>query len=343
MPLVRNSVRAFIAVVIVVIAYHGLMAALGIAQVLAEKAVPPTPDRALQYVVLRSVIDAVLLCAGQYLLRTQGVASRMGYGLMGGVALAIGYAFAVSNDMLLLRPPAGSYFTAAIIPFAVGVIAASMYAQFAGRDFSENDREVEPEPAQGTIPKDSIDVTLKPPLQEPPRTFEGPVRVRTSMSAIPIVSVIPACIYMLVLVPLFAMLARSMTQGGANWPQFATGLVLPVFFFVMVVISTAIPTAIGALVTHTIARSLNRDTGKDYAIIGAIVGCAVAILFISYVAPTILFPSALMSGALVGAVYRRFAGIEPLPLPEEVLATNPAHLVNADHPARRRRSVIMNG
>jgi hypothetical protein len=56
-----------------------------------------------------------------------------------------------------------------------------------------------------------------------------------------------------------------------------------------------------------------------------------------------LFPVAAIVGALMGAVYRRFAGIEPLPLPEAVLAEDPRTLVPADHPSRRTHTVIMNG
>jgi hypothetical protein len=56
-----------------------------------------------------------------------------------------------------------------------------------------------------------------------------------------------------------------------------------------------------------------------------------------------LFPLAAIIGAIMGATYRRFAGIEPLPLPEDVLATDPRALVPEDHPARRTHAVVMNG
>jgi len=49
------------------------------------------------------------------------------------------------------------------------------------------------------------------------------------------------------------------------------------------------------------------------------------------------------TGALMGAVYRRFAGIEPLALPEDVLSADPNALVAEDHPSRRRHAVILNG
>jgi hypothetical protein len=43
-------------------------------------------------------------------------------------------------------------------------------------------------------------------------------------------------------------------------------------------------------------------------------------------------------GALL---YRRFAGLEPVPLPEAVIATDPNALVGADDPARHQHRVIL--
>uniref|UniRef100_UPI001954EEF6 hypothetical protein n=1 Tax=Klebsiella aerogenes TaxID=548 RepID=UPI001954EEF6 len=56
-----------------------------------------------------------------------------------------------------------------------------------------------------------------------------------------------------------------------------------------------------------------------------------------------LLVAAPIAGALMGATYRKFAGIEPLPLPEAVLATDENTLVGADHPSRKGHAVIMNG
>ena len=43
----------------------------------------------------------------------------------------------------------------------------------------------------------------------------------------------------------------------------------------------------------------------------------------------------------MGVLYRRFAGIEPVPLPEAVIAADPNALVGADHPSRRQHGVIL--
>ena len=48
-------------------------------------------------------VDAALLFAGHWLLRSFGLASRLAYGLMGGAAAAVGYAFALSQNLNFFR------------------------------------------------------------------------------------------------------------------------------------------------------------------------------------------------------------------------------------------------
>ena len=46
-------------------------------------------------------------------------------------------------------------------------------------------------------------------------------------------------------------------------------------------------------------------------------------------------------GAIMGALYRRFSGLEPVPLPEAVIASDANALVDADHPSRHQHRVIL--
>src|SRR5207244_249249 len=134
MPVVRNSFRAFIGALLVLVAFHGVMSALGLGVFLADKIEPPSPDRALQMFVTRVGLDAALLAGGHYALRAYWLATRTAYALMGGAAAAIGYSIALSCGLDMVPPLAGTHLTAAVLPIMVGVIAASLYAQFAGRE-----------------------------------------------------------------------------------------------------------------------------------------------------------------------------------------------------------------
>jgi len=97
------------------------------------------------------------------------------------------------------------------------------------------------------------------------------------------------------------------------------------------------------MATHALARSFGRTAGRDYALAGALTASAAALTLIALLHPAFLFPSADVVGGLMGAVYRPFAGLEPLALPEAVLASQPDQLIGEDHPARRMHTVIMNG
>src|ERR1700752_3519733 len=132
MPVIRNSFRAFIGVLLVLVAFHGVMSALGLGVFIADRIEPPSPDRALQMFATRVGLDAALLAAGHYLLRSYGLATRTAYGLMGAAATAIGYAIALSRDPDMVPPLAGTHLTASVLPILVGIIAATLYAHFAG-------------------------------------------------------------------------------------------------------------------------------------------------------------------------------------------------------------------
>lgn len=332
MPVIRNSTRAFIAAVVLLVGFHGVMSVLGLGTFLARNIEPPSPDRAFQIFALRVGIDAALLFAGHWLLRSFGLATRLAYGLMGGAAAAVGYAFALSQNLNLLPPLDGTRLTAAVLPVLVGMIAATMYAQFAGREMvrAGNGSASNPDPG---------------PAPAAPAHFDGPVQVRTSIAATAIASVVPAAIVALVTIPFVTFFLTKWDTGGSQNPAWAnqiSQMAMPAYFFIATLFATAIPAAIVVGITHAAARVIRRTGGLDYAVVGAVVGALGAATLLMFY-PPILFPVAIIAGALMGAIYRRFAGLEPLALPEAVLATDRATLVGEHDPARRTRAVIMNG
>jgi hypothetical protein len=332
MPVIRNSARAFIAALVLLVGFHGVMSVLGLGTFLARNIEPPSPDRAFQIFALRVGIDAALLFAGHWLLRSFGLATRLAYGLMGGAAAAVGYAFALSQDLNLLPPLDGTHLTAAILPVLVGMIAATMYAQFAGREMvrAGNGSANNPDPAPATAG---------------PAHFDGPVQVRTSMVATVMASMVPAAMVALIMIPFVTFFLTKWDAGASQnpaWTNQISQMAMPAYFFMLTLFATAIPAAIVVGITHAAARVVRRTGGLDYAVIGAAVGALGAAALLMFF-PPILIPVAFIVGALMGAIYRRFAGLEPLALPEAVLATDRATLVGEHDPARRTRAVIMNG
>jgi hypothetical protein len=330
MPVIRNSARAFIAVLIVLACFHGVMSVLGLGVFIANKMEPPSPDRAFQIFFLRVALDAALLAGGHWLMRSNGLGARMMYGAMGGVAAAFGYIFALSLGLNIMPTLEGTQLTASVLPILVGMISATLYAQFAGREMI-----AAPNGSTGTP---AIAAAA-------PATFDGPVQVRTSMAATAIASVVPAAMVALVTIPFVTFFLTQWDTGGSHNPVWAnqiSRMTLPAYFFMLTLFATAIPAAIIVGVTHALARAVRRTGGVDYTVIGAVVGATAAALSLMYL-PAIFFPAGIVLGAMMGAIYRRFAGLEPLALPEAVMATDPATLVGEHDPARRTRAVVMNG
>ena len=331
MPVIKNSPRAFIVAFAVFAVFHGIASLLQLAVVELQTGSLPTPDQALMMFGRRFLVDCVMLFAGHWGLRHFRIATRVAYGTMGGAAAGLGYAVALSQNLMIIPPLDGTQLTGAILPILIGVIAGTLYLQVAGR-------EMLPLPAGQTPP--AADAPEHAPAAPTLPLFDGPVQVRTSAVAVLIACVLPACI-------LFIFSTLFMINVGGTNPNWILRLAstsgTPSYVPVVALITTLLPSAIVVVATHAIVRAMGSARTLDYVLVGAGAGFVVGCMLIGFVKPLLLLPYALVSGGLMGAAYRRFAGLEPLPLPEAVLANDVNALVPADHPSRRGHTVITNG
>jgi hypothetical protein len=333
MAVIRSSTRAFMAVVVFLALFHGVILVLGLATFLADQMEPPSPDRAFQIFTLRVGTDAALMVAGHWLMRSLRYSTRAAYGLMGGAAAALGYGIALSNNLLIMPPLDGTRLTASVLPILVGMVAGVMYVKLAGR-------EMRAVPA-GETPDAATEAPATPAV-----TFDGPVQVRTSLTAVAIAAAVPAAIVAVVTIPFVTSIFGHFSADGShsfNWSKQVNEMAFPAYFFMLTLMTTSFPSAIVIAITHAIARSTRRTRGIDYSGIGAAVAGAGAVLASPFISLWLTIPITAVAGVMMGLVYRWFAGIEPLSLPEVVLATDRATLVGADDPSRRTRTVIMNG
>jgi hypothetical protein len=337
---IRNSFRAFFIAILPLGILQAALFANGIAGALGAV---PMPDNAFGIFATRFGLDVALLIGGHLALRNQRIATRAAYGLMGGAAVALAYTIAQLHGVQLVQPAPGTLVTSAVVPVLVGMISGFLYAQFAGHDFVHEAALAMPAAPQVTpelaAPIPAIAPARRPSL--PPASYDGPVLVRTSIAATAIAAALPAIIVtvltLMVLLPGFASIA------GFNKSMIAAELALPAQIFFVTLFVMFVPAAIVVAATHALARSFGLTQGRHYALLGAATNCVAALLLIAMVHAAFLFPVAAIIGALMGAVYRRFAGLEPSPLPESVLVEDPRTLVPADHPARHTHAVIMNG
>jgi hypothetical protein len=94
------------------------------------------------------------------------------------------------------------------------------------------------------------------PATDAPATFNCPVRVRTSKLAILTASLVPAAVFTLVEIPLFATLFS--TWQTADWSTQILKMAISSYLSMVIVLITLLPAAIVAGITHALARSLQR-------------------------------------------------------------------------------------
>jgi len=119
---------------------------------------------------------------------------------------------------------------------------------------------------------------------------------------------------------------------------------MPAQLFLTLLVVTIVPSAIFILCLHHLARALRRHLAWEYAVIGGLMATAFTYLvspMVPLVSGSPLMVAAVCYGAIMGALYRRFSGLEPVPLPEAVIATDMNALVGADDSARHQHKVIL--
>jgi len=326
MYVVNNSSRALLVALIPLAAVHAVLTAMALLGTqAAQPADVPSPDQVFVLYVARLATDGALLFAGHWMLRQRAISSRFAYGLMGGAMAAAGYAIAIRNSIQLVSPAGGTLLTMGLLPTIAGMIAGFLYGQFAGLAPAAN------------FPKLSYEGLVTS------LAFDGPTRVRTSVAGIAIAAMMPA-----VLTTILSITLASLLPGFANYmgsganPVIAAAL--PAQLFLTFLVVTIVPSAILVLCLHHIARALRRHRAWEYAAMGGLMAATCAYL-LSPMVPLLsgspLITAAVAYGAIMGALYRSFAGLEPVPLPEAVIATDPNALVGADDPARRQHRVIL--
>jgi hypothetical protein len=326
MYLVKNSPRALFAALVPLAIVEAVLMVFAIAggQVTDPDGVP-APDQILMFYAGRMAINAAFLFAGHIVLRQWTISSRLAYGLMGGIMAAASYAIAIRNHIQLAAPGDGTVVTMGLLPTIAGMIGGFLYGQFAG--------------LSPVVRAAGAPVAANAPATPPPMVFDGPVRVRTSVAGIAIAALMPSVLATLLPYTLLPLLMNGFADKST---AHIFAAVIPAQTFLVMLVISVIPATIFMICVHHVARAMDRRRAWEYAAIGGVAAFGFALL-LAFVAPllAVLTMPAAFCGAVMGALYRRFAGLEPLPLPEAVIATDPNALVGTDHPSRHQHSVIL--
>lgn len=329
MYIVNNSLRALLIALIPLGMVHAVLAVMALLGAKAIDAELPLPDQVLTFYLTRLVIDGSLLFAGHSILRQRAISSRLAYALMGGAMAAAGYAIAMRNSSGLFPPGGGAVLTVGMLPVIAGMLSGFLYGQFAGLS------------AAARFPAHSYEGLVTS------LAFDGPTRVRTSVAGIAIAAMMPAVLTTILSVTAVSLLPtyfHYLTSGPGPVLGPVIAAAIPAQLFLTILVATLVPSAIFVLCLHHVARALRRHRAFEYAVLGGAMALICGYLLVPLTPFTsvshLLVPAA-GYGAIMGALYRRFAGLEPLPLPEAVIANDPDALVGADHPARRQHGVIL--
>jgi hypothetical protein len=326
MYVVKNSSRALSIALIPLAAIYAVLTAMALLGAkAAEPADLPSPDMVLVLYATQLAIATVLLYAGHRMLRQMCVFSRFAYSAMGGVMAAAGYAIAIRNGFQLASPGDGTLLTVGLLPTIAGTISGFLYGQFAGLEPAAN------------FPKHSYEGLVTS------LAFDGPTQVRTSVAAVVIAATMPAVVATLVSIS-FASLMPGFARFMSTGTNPVIAVALPAQLFLTFLVVTIVPSVILVLCAHYVVRAMNRSRTRDYVVACTIVALACAYL-VSPMIPLMsglpLMVFAISCGAAMGAIYRSLAGLEPVPLPESVIVTDPDALVSADDPARRQHKVVL--
>jgi hypothetical protein len=329
MYVINNSPRALLAALIPLGIAHAVMLAMALLGAKAIEAELPAPDQILIFYLTRLAIDGGLLFAGHLVLRHRAISGRMAYALMGGAMAAIGYAIAIRNNLELFPHASGTLLTIGALPVVAGMLSGFLYGQFAG---------ISPAARFPAHSYEGLVTSL---------AFDGPTRVRTSVAGILIAATMPAVLTTVFSVTVVALLPtyfNYLTGGPGPLLGPVIAAAIPAQLFLTILVATIVPSAILVLCSHHIARALGRHRAFEYAALAGVMALICGYLLVPFTpfrSISYLFILAAAYGAIMGALYRRFAGLEPIPLPEAVIASDPHALVDADHPARRQHGVIL--
>jgi hypothetical protein len=326
MPVVRTSARAFFLAMLPVAIVQAVLLVLSTRFWFeATNLGLAGPDGVITLFAVQIALFGGLMFAGHVSLKHVAVYSRTAYACIGAAAALIAYITAARYGILSSRPMPGTWISSAILPTLAGALSGFLYSQYAGIETL-------------AAAFDHSDPEFTPPGDAMRGRFEGPVRVRSSLGAMALVTFLPAL--------LVGIMAFSLLQFGLTDTPRPLLFALAAQTFLTSMFVTALPALLLILVTHHTARSLGYMRGAQYGGLGAGYAALAALFagpFTAFTSVTFLIIPAVVSGALMGALYRRFAGLEPVPLPEPVIVTDVESLVPADDPARRGHSILLNG
>lgn len=287
-----------------------------------------TYDRLAIWLALGATAYSGLFFVGHRLLRRAGTGARAAYAALGAGTLA-GIHTSLNPGATASALQSGTWLINLALPIAFGAVFGFLYAFRAGWDA---------EPASVDLPTENAGALIE---ADGETYFDGPVRVRT---------VVPLMLLSAVFAAMLAGLTRGVMLVGwevsnlsvpgwraaLNHAGGASGYAWVELAALIIIGAPAMTVMI--LAGHYVARGLKRTGGWAYFTIGLVMPTVLSLATMFLFLPIALIIT--VPTALGMTIYRRLAGLEPLPVREDILSGDPRHLVGVDHARRRYGRVI---
>jgi hypothetical protein len=328
------------AAILAVIAGFGLLAARW-AQTAPKEAAGWTVDTLLLTLAGGGALFAALFLAGHFGLRRFGRASYWEYGAAGAAAAMAAYLALGGLRSIDLAAEQGLVTVAVGVPILAGWCLGAVYRRMAGLEDAAPRAEpdaIAAAAAAATSPTVASNAPDAPaPSPGTPALIEaggalyyaGPLQVRSS---VPLLAASGAAVGGILgaLVLLGTVIGAV---GARDAEALGLGLGAGIGVSILLVLLFALFLFLPVWLSHKVAQRFRVVTSGGYAGVGFATCIAVGILL-----PPFLVAAPFTAGAM--ALYRRWAGVEPVPLPGDVVVRDEHALVREDHAARRYRRVV---
>lgn len=278
---------------------------------------------------------AIQFAIGHGQLRKRAIGSRKAYAVLGALAALAPFLIAMGHGPLTLAVQKGSLSALLLCPLAAGALVGFLYHRRAGYEIEGDDpaalaaavgvNDSDNPHASGTVRTDQAEY------------FDGPLVVRSSLGANAIAALLAGGAFVLATTlsawtdPYQSPLSEFMARNG------------PGRTILQGVLGTAIPIMILLGLTHGFLRARGKHSYRDYALAGlvgpVVFSVLIAMTGVSWLA--FLYLLQFLAPSLIAMLaYRRLAGLEPAPLPDDIEVSDRRTLVGADHVRRRMVRVI---
>ncbi|GAA0644125.1 hypothetical protein [Brevundimonas lenta] len=278
---------------------------------------------------------------GHLFLRRAKLGNRALYAGLGGLALALAYATQMRAVDLAAIAAQGMIAYFFILPTLVGAGMGFLYAFKAGWEIGDDSPEALVEALQ--TPPEGTEGASEAAVVRAGETeyFTGPLQVRTSLPLMLLAATLSAGIAAGVQAVLMLGYEASLLTDRSNasvidhTAEMSLGVGLQAAFMILIAV---IPVTLSILVGHFIARGLKTHAHWAYFAIGLL--APVVLALVSLGALLMLGVMIALPTALGLLFYRSFAGLEPVPVREDIRVGDTRALIPADHPRRQFGRII---